>query len=221
MKNPILLLVLAISLTGCSSLEGESGLTSNDAQSQHLQQQPIPLESVLLTIPKDVNIPAKALVKTHRLATSSPYANGNFGIIDFTIHSAKPRFHVFSKFEGYQFSVHVSHGIRSGRAYANKFSNQDGSNMSPTGFILGAESYVGKNGYSLRVDSMESVNSNVRQRNIRLHPSDYATQEHISVNKMLGRSDGCFAVPPTYSDAIINLLKGGGIIYIHHDGKVR
>ncbi len=158
-----------------------------------------------------------AFKEAFRVAKHSQYSNGKFAVIDFTKHSAEKRLFLFDLAKGKLLShTYVSHGVLSGGAYAKEFSNRKGSNMSSLGHILGAETYIGRNGYSLRLDGMTvGLNDNLRSRYISLHPSSYATQEHIQVNKMLGRSDGCFAVPPSESKMLIDSLANGGIIYAY------
>ncbi len=215
-RHPLALTLSLILMTGCSTKNHTDTINSEPSIKSGLTTQ-----EHIATIPPEIALDPKLVIETRNVIKANSFTNGNFGIIDWRSHSAKPRFYFFDSESGFAGTTLVSHGIRSGRAYANEFSDGLDSNMSPTGFLLGAEAYIGKNGYSMRIDGMEKKNRNTRARNIRLHPSNYATDEHVSVNKMLGRSDGCLAVQPELSKQIIELLKDGGVIYLYHDGRLR
>ena len=206
---------------GCSVAPEPPSTLNNTVFIQQEQKQKLSIENVIDTLPIEVELNHTSIREAYKVANVNSFANGNFAVIDYRLHSAKPRLFLFSSTDGFILSSFVSHGIRSGRAYANDFSDRLNSNMSPAGFLLGAEAYVGKNGYSMRIDGMEPQNKTTRLRNIRLHPSDYATEQHIAVNKMLGRSDGCLAVQPELSKTIIKTLKNGGVLYLYHDGVIR
>src|SRR5579871_6700660 len=53
------------------------------------------------------------------------------------------------------YRTYVAHGIRSGREYANSFSNRPNSHKSSLGFFVTRDSYIGSNGLSLRIDGLE------------------------------------------------------------------
>ena len=48
------------------------------------------------------------------------------------------------------YQVKVAHGRESGEGYAHNFSNRRGSHQTSLGFLSTAESYTGKNGFSLK-----------------------------------------------------------------------
>ncbi|MGZ3789569.1 MAG: murein L,D-transpeptidase catalytic domain family protein [Bacteriovorax sp.] len=132
-------------------------------------------------------------------------------VIDFSQHSSKERFYIIDMSSGRVDRYQVAHGKNSDPdydGYATKFSNQPGSEMSSQGFYLTAETYEGAHGYSLKLDGLSTTNSNVRSREIVIHPANY-----VQPGAKAGRSWGCPAVDPRYSVEIIDRIKGGTLIY--------
>ena len=100
--------------------------------------------------------------------------------------------------------------------FAEKFSNVEGSNMSSPGFYTTDETYVGGNGYSLRLDGLEpGKNDNARQRAIVIHGANYVTYEMAKTQGRIGRSLGCPALPQKQAKQIIDTIKQGALLYIH------
>jgi hypothetical protein len=118
-------------------------------------------------------------------------------------------------------NLHVSHGIGSNHssdaARAVRFSNVSGSNQSSLGLSRGAETYSGRHGRSLRLDGLEpGINSNNRSRAIVIHAATYATASFAASNGYLGRSHGCPAVDPARSNALIDVVRDGGLLFSHY-----
>ncbi|WP_323896692.1 murein L,D-transpeptidase catalytic domain family protein [Aeromonas allosaccharophila] len=110
----------------------------------------------------------------------------------------------------------VSHGRNSGELAAERFSNQLNSRQSSLGVYRTAETYLGKHGYSLRLDGLSpGKNSNARKRAIVVHGATYASPTHLRKYDKLGRSWGCPALPKEQARAIIDTIKGGSVIYAH------
>ncbi len=137
-------------------------------------------------------------------------------IFDVTKHSGKRRLYVINTDDGKVSAIHVAHGKNSDTNHdgvATAFSNTSGSNQSSLGFMLTDNTYYsGKNGYSLKLDGLESRNSNVRKRYVVIHGADYVSP---SRSKM-GRSYGCPAVSRANTDWYINKVKNGSLLYIYH-----
>lgn len=133
-------------------------------------------------------------------------------VLDFSQSSTKKRWYFINLKTGVVWNVHVSHGKGSDAnhdGYAEKFSNVSGSNASSLGFYRTAETYTGSNGYSLRLDGLSSTNSNARPRAIVVHGADYVQDSNV----IQGRSWGCPAVSQANRDKVINMIKGGSLIY--------
>jgi hypothetical protein len=138
-------------------------------------------------------------------------------VIDFSLPSTEKRLWIIdvAKQEILLHTV-VSHGKNSGMLMAEKFSNRPESNQSSLGFYKTAETYQGKHGYSLRLDGLEKgVNDQARNRAIVIHGADYAREEVAKMSGRLGRSLGCPAVPSELSNQVIDLIKGGSLLFIY------
>ncbi len=140
---------------------------------------------------------------------------GLLTICDYSQNSSKKRLYVLDlNAAKILFNTYVSHGRNSGDDYATSFSNNTDSYKSSLGFLVTAETYIGDNGYSLRLDGMEQgFNDNVRNRAIVMHGSDYVCGQRASKGVMMGRSFGCPAVPEKEVKKIINCIKGGSCIF--------
>ncbi|GAA5187716.1 murein L,D-transpeptidase catalytic domain family protein [Ferrimonas gelatinilytica] len=138
-------------------------------------------------------------------------------IIDYSKPSNEKRFFVIDMAnEALLYDTFVSHGRQSGALYADTFSNRVSSHQSSLGTFITGETYVGSNGYSLRLDGLDpGVNDNARQRYIVIHGADYADPTRLAHQGMLGRSLGCPALPPQLAKQVIDTIKGGSVIYAH------
>jgi hypothetical protein len=136
-------------------------------------------------------------------------------VFDITMHSGQARLYVIDTNDGSVKVIHVAHGKNSDKnsdGIATEFSNTNGSLQSSLGFMLTAETYTGKNGYSLKLDGLESRNSNVRSRAVVVHGANYVSS---GLSKM-GMSYGCPAVSHANRDWLINKIKNGSLLYIYH-----
>ncbi|MGO3163514.1 MAG: murein L,D-transpeptidase catalytic domain family protein [Sphingobacteriaceae bacterium] len=138
-------------------------------------------------------------------------------VIDFTLPSTEKRMYVLDlKAKKMLFHNIVSHGRNSGEKYAKSFSNKHGSFQSSLGFYYAQETYMGGNGYSLRLDGLEKgINDQARPRAIVVHGAAYASQDIIQSTGRLGRSYGCPALPRELTKPIINTIKDGTLMFIY------
>jgi hypothetical protein len=139
-------------------------------------------------------------------------------VIDFRLPSTEPRLWVLDLARGTtRFNERVAHGRGSGEDLAVAFSNVPGSNESSVGLFRTAETYVGKHGRSLRLDGLEpGVNDHARSREIVIHSAPYCTAEHIARWGRLGRSEGCPALDPAVTDAVIDVIGGGTLLFAYY-----
>ena len=138
-------------------------------------------------------------------------------IIDFSQHSGKERFYLIELKTGNVQKLLTSHGRGSDPqhdGYAKRFSNVSGSNMTSLGFMLTAERYTGKHGVSLRLDGLESINSNARPRAIVIHGADYVDPRR----PIMGRSLGCPAIEKKWIASLIKKIENGSLIYSYYTG---
>lgn len=139
-------------------------------------------------------------------------------VIDYTRPSTEPRLWVFDLDEReLLYAEHVAHGSGSGDNYADSFSNLPGSHQSSLGLFVTAETYYGRNGYSLRMDGLEpGINDRARARDIVMHGADYVNPAAGQSFGRLGRSWGCPAVRPEVAREIIDLLSGGQLLFAYY-----
>mgnify|MGYP005841892155 CR=1 FL=1 len=138
-------------------------------------------------------------------------------IIDFRLPSQKKRMWIIDlKSKVVLYHILVAHGENSGKEYALDFSNQINSHKSSLGFYVTQETYVGKNGLSLRLRGIErGFNSNARNRYVVLHGADYANQAYLDEHGVLGNSEGCPAIPMNVHREVIELTKEGTCLFIY------
>ncbi len=110
----------------------------------------------------------------------------------------------------------VAHGKRSGENVTRAFSNAEGSLMTSLGLFVTDTSYVGSNGYSLRLRGLEpGINDNAFARAIVIHGAAYVSQAIADKLGRLGRSWGCPAVRSEIARKLIDTIKGGTAIYAY------
>ncbi|WP_417544260.1 murein L,D-transpeptidase catalytic domain family protein [Marinobacter sp.] len=139
-------------------------------------------------------------------------------VIDFSLPSTQPRLWVFDlKNQELLFKELVSHGQGSGNAMASTFSNVPESHQSSIGLFRTLNSYQGRNGYSLRLEGLESgVNDLAYQRAIVIHGADYVSESFIGKTGRLGRSHGCPAVRQEIAGALIDSLKENQYLFTYY-----
>ena len=176
------------------------------------------MESILKKydyVDPDEMIPKKLLKEalTYYDANLTKIKNRDYvTIINFSTHSRRPRMFIVEIETGDVEAIHVAHGSGSDpdwTGYASQFSNRSGSNMSSLGYYLTAETYSGKHGYSLRLDGLSKTNSRARERAIVIHGAKYVRDQNVKQ----GRSWGCPAVSMAYRTKVVDMLKGGSLIY--------
>jgi len=114
------------------------------------------------------------------------------------------------------FNTYVAHGRESGDLFAKYFSNKASSLKSSLGFFETAATYIGKHGYSLKLNGLEKgINDQANKRAIVFHGASYVSESYIRENGTIGRSWGCPAVPSSLSKPIIDKIKGGSCIFIY------
>ncbi|WP_434354855.1 murein L,D-transpeptidase catalytic domain family protein [Parasalinivibrio latis] len=147
----------------------------------------------------------------------SKSSNGVFTIIDYSQPSSKKRFWIIdSRKKKVLLSSYVSHGKNSGQLYARHFSNVVDSHQTSLGVFRTGETYIGKHGYSLRLDGLsKGKNDNARRRAIVIHGADYANPGVIKKAGQLGRSWGCPALPTYLAKKAIDMIKNGTYIYAY------
>ena len=139
-------------------------------------------------------------------------------VIDFSQPSTSKRMWVYDlRARRLLFEEHVAHGRNSGDNRTRAFSNVPDSNQSSLGLYRTAEGYIGKHGYSLRLDGLEAgFNDRARERAIVIHGADYVNAAAAAAQGRLGRSLGCPAVRPDIATPLIDAIKGGGLVFAYY-----
>ena len=140
-------------------------------------------------------------------------------LIDFTKPSTEERMFVIDmRQRKVLFKTHVAHGQNSGENYATSFSNRNGSHQSSLGFYLTGNTYIGKKGYSLKLNGLETgINDNAFVRGVVIHAAAYANPSVIAGQGRLGRSHGCPALPEALNRPVIDAIKDGSVLFIYAD----
>jgi L,D-transpeptidase catalytic domain len=139
-------------------------------------------------------------------------------VIDYSKASTVPRLWVLDLESGrVLFEELVAHGRASGDNFATRFSNEIDSHQTSLGVFRTADVYVGSNGYSLRLDGLESgVNDRARERAIVMHGAPYVSDATARALGRLGRSWGCPALPLSVARNIIDTIKGGSLVFAYY-----
>jgi hypothetical protein len=111
----------------------------------------------------------------------------------------------------------VAHGRGSGANFATRFSNQPDSHRTSLGLYVTGTTYVGRNGYSLRLEGLdEGFNDRARERAIVMHGAPYVSQAFARTHGRIGRSWGCPAVSDAVARDVIDAVKGGGLVFAYY-----
>jgi hypothetical protein len=158
-----------------------------------------------------------AMIGYLNLNLAQPLANRHIlSIVDFDLPSTAKRLFVIDLAnKKLLVNTFATHGRNTGDNMAKHFSNQAESFQSSLGFYVTGETYMGKHGYSLRLQGKDvSFNDNAYARSIVVHGADYATEAFAKLHGRLGRSQGCPALPPEVSKQVIDQIKGGSCLFL-------
>lgn len=146
-------------------------------------------------------------------------ADSRLAVIDYSLPSTARRLWVFDVQDGKLLHHElVAHGRGSGDNYATSFSNAADSHQTSLGLFRTAETYIGGNGYSLRLDGLEpGVNDNARARAIVMHGAWYVDPAVVAQQGRLGRSYGCPALRQQVARVVIDELKDRNLLFSYAD----
>ena len=139
-------------------------------------------------------------------------------LIDYSKPSVEPRLWVYDLTTGKMlFKELVAHGKNTGDNMATRFSDTLNSRQSSIGLFVTADTYVGSNGYSLRLDGLEpGFNTHARERAIVMHGAPYVSTQFASAQGRIGRSWGCPALREAVARQVIDTIRGGGVIFSYY-----
>lgn len=116
------------------------------------------------------------------------------------------------------FREHVAHGKGTGGETAERVSNRGGSLASSVGLFVTREVFRGSRGRSLRLVGLEpGFNDQAFKRAIIVHGAPYMSRAYLREHGRFGQSHGCPALDPEVTDAVIETLAGGSLLFIHMD----
>src|SRR5262245_7881720 len=152
------------------------------------------------------------------IASGDLQAPPTLTLIDYSLPSTTPRLWVFDLGSGkLLFNELVAHGRNSGDNMATRFSDAMESRETSLGLFRTADTYVGHNGYSLRLDGLEpGFNGNARERAIVMHGAPYVDAGVARANGRLGRSWGCPALRQAVAQQVIDTVRDGGVIFSYY-----
>lgn len=139
-------------------------------------------------------------------------------LIDYSRPSVEPRLWVFDLTSGrLVFADLVAHGRGTGENMATRFSDRLNSHQSSLGLFVTGDAYVGRNGYSLRLDGLEpGFNGRARERAIVVHGAPYVDAAVAAAQGRIGRSWGCPAVREAVARDVIDTIRGGGVVFAYY-----
>jgi hypothetical protein len=139
-------------------------------------------------------------------------------VIDYSKPSTEKRLWVFDMHaRELLYEELVAHGQGSGENLATRFSNEPESHTSSLGLYLTGETYVGRNGYSLRLSGLDQgFNDRARDRAIVMHGAPYVSESFAETNGRLGRSWGCPALREGIARELIDRVRGRGLLFAYY-----
>jgi L,D-transpeptidase-like protein len=142
-------------------------------------------------------------------------------VIDYSRPSTEKRLWVFDlRTRKLLYRELVAHGEGSGGNLATRFSNEHDTHQSSLGLFLTGDTYVGLNGYSLRLTGLDKgVNDRALERSIVMHGAPYVTQAFARTHGRIGRSWGCPALRDAIARNVIDRVKGGGLLFAYYPDR--
>lgn len=151
-------------------------------------------------------------------STGAINAPATLTLIDYSRPSIEPRLWVFDLARGnLLYKELVAHGRNTGENMSLSFSDRMNSRQSSIGLFVTRDTYVGSNGYSLRLDGLEpGFNASALERAIVMHGAPYVSEEFAARQGRIGRSWGCPALREAVARAVIDTVRGGGVIFSYY-----
>jgi hypothetical protein len=152
------------------------------------------------------------------VASGDLKAPPTLAVIDYSRPSVEPRLWVFDLNTGkLLFKELVAHGRNTGDNMATRFSDVMNSHQTSLGLFVTGDTYVGSNGYSLRLDGLEpGFNGRARDRAIVMHGAPYVDARMAASQGRLGRSWGCPALREAVARDVIDAIRGGSVIFSYY-----
>lgn len=165
--------------------------------------------------PKVLNI---ALQAYNKAAQKGIVTKPILTVIDYSLPSFKQRMWIFDLQKNkLLYNTYVAHGKNSGTTTPKHFSNKNSSKESSLGTYVTRDTYVGSKGISLNLQGLEKgFNDNALARRVVIHGAWYVEPGFIKKAGQAGRSWGCPSVASSIARPIINILKGGTVLFAYY-----
>jgi hypothetical protein len=139
-------------------------------------------------------------------------------VIDYSKPSTQKRLWVIDvRTHALLFEELVAHGQGSGNNMATAFSNDAETHRSSIGLFAAKDAYIGKNGYSLRLDGLDrGFNDRAMDRAIVIHGAAYVSEAIARSQGRLGRSWGCPALRESVAHDLIDRVKESGLVFAYY-----
>jgi hypothetical protein len=139
-------------------------------------------------------------------------------VIDYSRPSTEKRLWVFDlRTRALLYRELVAHGQGSGQNLATRFSNEPDTHQSSLGLFVTGDTYVGQNGYSLRLTGLDQGwNDRAQERAIVMHGAPYVSAELARAQGRIGRSWGCPALREGIAREVIDRVKGGSLLFAYY-----
>ena len=139
-------------------------------------------------------------------------------VIDYSKPSTEKRLVVYDlRSKEVLYSEFVAHGQGSGENLATRFSNEANTHATSLGLFVTEDTYIGKNGYSLRLNGLDrGFNDRALERAIVMHGAPYVNPDTVGSLGRLGRSWGCPALRPAIAREVIDHVKGGSLVFAYY-----
>lgn len=159
-------------------------------------------------------------IKAYSCAQKAGYKDPRqiISIIDYTLPSTQKRLWVIDlQTRQVIFNTLVAQGKYTGGLLARYFSDRPESKKSSLGLFLTDGTYVGHDGYSLRIQGLEpGFNDKAEQREIVIHGAWYVSESFARRAGRIGLSWGCPAVPKEVVTPLINTVKNGTLLFSYY-----
>lgn len=139
-------------------------------------------------------------------------------VIDYSLPSFKQRMWIFDlNRDKLLYNTYVAHGRNSGATTPNHFSNKNSSKETSLGTFVTRDTYIGSKGLALNLQGLEKgFNDNAYSRRVVIHGAWYVEPSFIKQSGRAGRSWGCPSIAKSIAHPVINLLKGGSVVFAYY-----
>jgi len=169
----------------------------------------------------DKHVLKLALTAYKKAETTGSVKKPVLTVIDYSLPSSKQRMWIFDvRKEKLLYNTYVAHGQNSGMTTPHHFSNQNSSKETSLGTFVTRDTYMGHKGLSLNLQGLEKgFNDHAYQRRVVVHGAWYVEPSFIKKAGRAGRSWGCPSIAQTLAKPVINVIKGGSILFAYYPDR--